>query len=103
VVVAANLVELLLCEILSSNSSIAEDSGILGNAVYLANGFQTFWKIKVPSSSGSSSPRRVAMLDDWVFCTRMGDKGNKSTGVDKPISVVLICSGQGFVYWLECL
>jgi len=43
------------------------------------------------------------MLDDWVFCPRMGDKGNKSTGVGKPISVVLICSGQGLVYWLECL
>jgi hypothetical protein len=41
VVVAANLVELLLCQILCSNSSTAEDSGILGNAVYLANGFRT--------------------------------------------------------------
>jgi len=55
------------------------------------------------SSSGSSSPRTEAMLDDWVFCTCMGDKGNNSTEVGKPIIVVLISSGQGLVYWLECL
>ena len=35
--------ELLLFQILCSHSSIAEDSGILGNAVYLAKGFTTLW------------------------------------------------------------
>jgi len=52
----------------------------------------------VPSSAGSSSPRREAILDEWVFCTRVGDKGNNSTEVGNPIFVVLISGGKGLVY-----
>lgn len=87
--VVANLAELLLCQILCSHCSIAEDSGIMGNAVYLAKGFTTPCRITVPSSLGSSSPRRIAMMDDWVFCTRMGQTNIRGTDMQWAGSCIL--------------
>ena len=49
-----------------------------------------FQQIVLPSSSGSSSPRRVATWEDSMCYMVVGDKGGKGTGGGESVGVVVI-------------
>jgi len=53
----------LWCEVWGSHSSVVEDSSILGCDAVSDEWFRTFWRIVVPSTTGSSSWTYLALLD----------------------------------------